>query len=211
MKEYQMEFKYIKGDYSFIKPFTVYITNSYKLYSSLKSIGAVNFSDEINNISRSVLENGTIVDSFEVDKYLMQHNFEFMGKVFKFAILYKEDGSRYVLLYDIIENSTLYAKPSNKSEIISLFACAKENTYEGFLEYARFNELPPNKETKNAFYKDFTDSLFSRDLSMYNRDRFFNFFTVENVNRPGEYFYFLVFDKRVCITYYSDYRSIIES
>lgn len=204
LKKVQMEFKYKKGSYSYNEPFTVYLSNSYILYLELESRGMIENGDDLHAISEKVLENGTIVDRIVIDEYLIQYAFEFRSSIFKFVILYKSDGSRYALLYDFVEDARVYEKRSNKPG----GSIRLGNTYEGFLSYARFNELPASKLIKSVFFNDFKKSLHTLDTSLLNRDDFFNFFSVENINRPGEYFYFLIFDGRVCITHYTDYRNL---
>lgn len=204
MKKVPMEFKYVKGSYSYTKPFTAYLSNSYGLYLDLKSKGVIENGDDLHIISEKVLNKGTPVDCIKIDEYLNQYAFEFRSSIFKYAILYKNDGSRYALLYGFIGDARMYEKRRKEAR----GSIRIENTYEGFLNYARYNELPANKSIKDVFYGDFRKSLYTLDTSLYNRDDFFNFLSVENINRSGEYFYFLLFDRRLCITQYTDYRNL---
>lgn len=85
------------------------------------------------------------------------------------------------------------------------------NTYEPFLNYVRYHNFPGRISTNGPFFKDFKDSLFTLDFDYYNIDDYFGFLTVENINRPGYYFYFLVSSKMICITEYTNKRTIKEN
>lgn len=184
----------------------IYISNVYDVFTRLRHSVGIDSNNALNDLSEEVLRKGKCLRIDSIEKDIQKHAMLYDNQVFIYIVNYHVK-TAYFLLIDYFAKQELY-KPAYK-----VFSCrdlldiSRHNSYEAFLNYAKYNGFPPTKGGAFVFYRDFEDSLFSADVDDYKKDAFFNFYTVENRNRPGEYFFFLVSNNTIYITQYKDFMT----
>lgn len=186
---------------------TIYLSNSYDLFCYLNNFLGLKTTDDLNLLSEIVIKNGDKIEVIYLDHKLEKHVYNYGNHIFEFIVNYSSD-SKYALLSNFYNGTNLYPGSKNKKLSTNLSNYTLENTYESFLNFTKYNNITQNSRANIPFYGDFESSLFSSDLLFYNKDEFFNFFTIENINRPSQYFYFLAFDNRICVTQYTKSRKL---